>query len=501
VDEKPPLRTVIVEGPLALAMRRFEAAGAGEIGLQILNLPQLAARLSGGFHQPAAPEVLEPAIQGALNEKGFREIERVIELPGITRAVARTLQKVWNADIDLEATAAKGGAPRLRDLAVIESRVRAQLPTATLLPRDLRAAALARIDHAPALLGPLRIENISWVPPLWRKLLNALHGIIPVEWITPTVAEKSWFSGVVKSIDLTNDIEQCDVISCADPHHEVVESLRWVRRLLSTNTAKSREIAIAAAAPAMWDEYFLGLAADAGLRIHFTHGITALSTRDGQRCAALADVLVRGLSEQRVRRLLALSAGERTEFDRLPPAWLRALPRGASLLTLGDWDACSGECKRAGGRLIPKRFFCRCSASLLKDPRRLVKRARFYCAGDHRPFGRQLCARRRHTRLSSRCKTFASRTKAIRQTPWCGDRPRISPRRRESGSGFLGSQAVDGRDAAWKTRSYRIISSPQRNSTPTRSRKLIGAAFRSSSAAPAEDSRYRAVGAVRKETG
>ena len=354
MDEKPPLRTVIVEGPLALAMRRFEAAGAGEIGLQILNLPQLAARLSGGFHQPAAPEVLEPAIQGALNEKGFREIERVIELPGITRAVARTLQKVWNADIDLEATAAKGGAPRLRDLAVIESRVRAQLPTATLLPRDLRAAALARIDHAPALLGPLRIENISWVPPLWRKLLNALHGIIAVEWITPAVAEKSWFSGVVKSIDLTNDIEQCDVISCADPHHEVVESLRWVRRLLSTNTAKSREIAIAAAAPAIWDEHFLGLAADAGLRIHFTHGIPALSTRDGQRCAALADVLVRGLSEQRVRRLLALSAGERTEFDRLPPAWLRALPRGASLLTLGDWERVLRGMQKSGGPANPE---------------------------------------------------------------------------------------------------------------------------------------------------
>jgi len=63
---KSPLHTVIVEGPLAFAMRRYEAARAGEVGLQILNLSQLAARLAGGFAQPITPEILEPAIQAAL---------------------------------------------------------------------------------------------------------------------------------------------------------------------------------------------------------------------------------------------------------------------------------------------------------------------------------------------------------------------------------------------------------------------------------------------------
>jgi hypothetical protein len=37
--------------------------------------------------------------------------------------------------------------------------------------RDLRNAALARVDHAQALLGPVRIERLSYVAPVWRPLV------------------------------------------------------------------------------------------------------------------------------------------------------------------------------------------------------------------------------------------------------------------------------------------------------------------------------------------
>jgi hypothetical protein len=111
-----------------------------------------------------------------------------------------------------------------------------------------------------------------------------------------------------------------------------------VRALLSAGRAEANEIAITAAACEPWDEHVLALAADTGLRIHFAHGVPALSTRDGQRCAALADVLVRGLSEPRVRRLVGLCTGEGTPLDGLPAGWMRALPRGATLVHLGDWE-------------------------------------------------------------------------------------------------------------------------------------------------------------------
>jgi PD-(D/E)XK nuclease superfamily len=322
-------------------MRRLAAAHAGDSGLQIFTLPQLAARLVGGFVQPIAPEILEPAIQCAIGAKGFKELDRVCELPGITRAVARSLQKVWNADIDL-AAAERGAAPRLLDLAVIEERLRAQLPPATLLPRDLRSAALARVDRAPVLVGPLRIEGVPWIAPLWRPLLNALCKIVAVEWEVPAIAETSWFAGAAKPVALNETLDKADIVSCADPHHEVVEALRWVRKLLSMKLAKPSEIAVSAAAPGTWDEHFLALTANTGLRIHFTHGVPALSMRDGQRCAAVADVLVRGLSEQRMRRLVALCTGEGTQLDRLPSGWLGALPRGASLFGLDDWERVLG---------------------------------------------------------------------------------------------------------------------------------------------------------------
>ncbi|MGZ3359006.1 MAG: PD-(D/E)XK nuclease family protein, partial [Xanthobacteraceae bacterium] len=212
-----------------------------------------------------------------------------------------------------------------------------------MLPRDIRDVALEHAHRAPASLGPVRIELLSWIAPLWRSLLNYLCKMVPVEWEAPEGADADWFSGAVRRIPALDGTAKRDLVSCADPHHEVIEALRWVRNLISTGAAGPGEIALAAAHPEAWDEHFLALAADTGIRIHFSHGVPALSTRDGQRCAALADLLLRGLSEARVRRLVTLCRREGGIVDRLPANWLGALPRGATLLTLGDWQrACEG---------------------------------------------------------------------------------------------------------------------------------------------------------------
>jgi PD-(D/E)XK nuclease superfamily len=352
-------RTVIVEGPLAFQMRRRAAARAGECGVQILTLPQLAARLAGGFFHPVAAELLEPAVQNALNEKGFTELEGVRQLPGMTRAVARALRRVWDADIDLAAFVQGGGSPRWSDLALIEKRVRGQLAAGAMLHRDLRAAALEQVHRAPALLGPVVIEGLSWVAPLWRPLANSLCAYIPVEWHVPASADTTWFAGTVTRTPAEAMPAAAQAISCADPHHVAVEALRWIRELLCAERAHPSEIAVTAASTQTWDAHFLALAKNTGLRMHFSHGIPVLSTREGQRCAALADVLLRGLSEARVRRLVLLCTAEGTVLDRLPSGWLSALPRGATLLALGDWHrACErmiwqGEPFQGGAVLVP----------------------------------------------------------------------------------------------------------------------------------------------------
>src|SRR3954451_10974299 len=95
-------RTIVVEGPLAFRMRRIAAARGGEIGVQILTLPMLAARLAGGFIRAAESQDLEPAIRQALGMGGFAELEAIRELPGMTRSVALTLRKIWQVDLPLD---------------------------------------------------------------------------------------------------------------------------------------------------------------------------------------------------------------------------------------------------------------------------------------------------------------------------------------------------------------------------------------------------------------
>src|SRR5262245_31269626 len=94
-------RTIIVEGPLAFRMRRLAAARRAEAGVQIMTLPQLAARLVGGFTRPARSQDLDPAIRAALEAGGFADLESIRELPGMTRSVAWTLSRVWGADFAL----------------------------------------------------------------------------------------------------------------------------------------------------------------------------------------------------------------------------------------------------------------------------------------------------------------------------------------------------------------------------------------------------------------
>jgi hypothetical protein len=100
--------------------------------------------------------------------------------------VARALRRIWDADIDLSAVARDTDSARWTDLALIEKRIAGQLALGARLPRDIRAAAIERAHHAPAVIGPVVIEGLSWVAPLWRPLINALCNYVRVEWRVPS---------------------------------------------------------------------------------------------------------------------------------------------------------------------------------------------------------------------------------------------------------------------------------------------------------------------------
>jgi RecB family exonuclease len=327
-------RTVIVEGPLAFRMHRIEAARRGESGLQILTLPQLSARLAGGFIRPARSQDLDPAIRAALAAGGLTELDRVRQLPGVPRSIATTLTKVWEADLSLEDCGHTSA--RLGDITVIERRVRSNLSAGVLTPRDLRDAALQRVSHTSATLGAIEIDRLSTIGRVWRPLLSSLATMVPLTWRSPGVADTSWFSGQVVS-SVRAPASDMSLVSCATPRDEVVEALRWIRELISSGRARPDEIAICAAATEDWDEHFLVLASDADLPIHFSHGIPALASREGQTCAALADVLLNGVSHIRIRRLFGYVARPSSALAVLPSTWSFGLRPGAALFEVEQW--------------------------------------------------------------------------------------------------------------------------------------------------------------------
>ncbi len=77
--------------------------------------------------------------------------------------------------------------------------------------------------------------------------------------------------------------------------------------------------------------------ADANLDLHFVHGVKVTASREGQAAAALADILLRGLSQTRMRRLSSLLNSSPGPFQSLPNAWMRILPEDGPLASLESW--------------------------------------------------------------------------------------------------------------------------------------------------------------------
>ncbi|MER9947367.1 hypothetical protein [Mesorhizobium sp. M0047] len=323
--------TVVVEGTLAFRMQRVAAAQAGDHGLDVATVLLLAARLAGGFSRPADHATLVPIISRALAEITFEELEKVKARPGMARAVLSSLERVWAADIRL--VDPLNPSARLSDLGHIEAFLREHLPIGALLPVDLRDRALAHIDHARTVVGPLHLHRLVSVEPLWRPLIEALASVIEITWDAPGTRDRSWFPGKILGRPLQRP-EQLICEVCADPRAEVVEALRWARALLSDGVTQASEIAIASADLSVWDDHMLVLAADADLPIHFAGGVSALSTRAGQTCAALADAMINGLSQDRIRRLSLLSP---YLSEALPVDWMKGLSTEAGLFEPEHW--------------------------------------------------------------------------------------------------------------------------------------------------------------------
>ena len=337
-------RTIVVHTKLASHSVRVEAARGNASGVQIRTMDQVAARLAGGFIQPIDPDALQDAVKAALAATNLGELEGIKQLPGMVRAAVDTLDKVWHADIDLAAYK----HPRIEALSTLEQAVLERLPASMRRPKDMVELALGRIQHAPAVLGPIEVHGHSEMSPAWRDLLKALAEVVPVTWVAGPRYVPAWLTETKVKVRQTKpDIPKPTLFSCATPHHEAIEALRWARSLIAAGTARPEEIAIAAASPAELDDHVMALARDANLPIHFVHGIKAVTSRNGQTAAALAEALVKGISQERVRRLFALLNDGSPALAGLPRNWTRVLPMDAPLTTVERWEQAFAQAKPA----------------------------------------------------------------------------------------------------------------------------------------------------------
>lgn len=327
--------TLVVHGRLAMRESRLTAGRDGRHGLQVMSFEQVAIRLAGGFARPIDDESLRAAIQAVLPATPMGELECIKALPGMIDAAADTLRKAWRAGIDLATRAVDH--PRLGAIARMEAAVLEQLPSGMMRPMDIVVAATARIGHALAVLGPVEIAGLTELSPCWRPLLQALTAHIPVQWTAGPRSVPAWLDGtgvtVARAPARTPEV---NTFSAATAYHEAIEAMRWVRSLLASGVSPA-QIAIATASPADYDDHFLALRADAHIDLHFVHGVRTVTTREGQAAAALADIVVRGLSQSRLRRLTALCR-DTSPFETLPEGWLRVLPTDAPLSTPGAWN-------------------------------------------------------------------------------------------------------------------------------------------------------------------
>lgn len=193
-------RTVIVESSVAANAVRLQAARDGTIGLQVMTPLQVACRLAGRFLAAIDADTLAGAATDALSAtppSALGDLASISGLPGLPGTLAATLTKAWHADLDLQRLATeRPGVQRMAVLARLEEAVLACLPAAMLRPGVLIDAALARIQHAPSVLGSVECRYLLHLASCWQRQ----HWFTVVDPDAELIARSQCFAKAIASI-------------------------------------------------------------------------------------------------------------------------------------------------------------------------------------------------------------------------------------------------------------------------------------------------------------
>jgi hypothetical protein len=327
--------TLIVNGRMALRTERLAAARAGAMGTQVMTVEHAAARLAGGFLQIIDLATLRGLINDIILDTDLGELNPMRGRPGMPNACASTLMKYWLSGIAPEGYSGNG---RIRAILALEEAVMEVMPKNLMRPADLVSLAVSRIEHAPMIFGEVVFRNMTELHPVWRSLFDAFASVLPVTWDAgprdlPEFVKRRRDIKRHTSKPLTPPITS---VSCASERHEVVEAVRWVRETILSGVSPD-QIAVATVSMQTYDDLVASVVAETDAPIHMTSGIPALLTVHGQTAAALADAMLRGISQKRICRLFSLMGPGQGVLIELPNDWEASLPPDASLTTVLRW--------------------------------------------------------------------------------------------------------------------------------------------------------------------
>jgi hypothetical protein len=328
--------TVIVNGRMALRTERLDAARTGDMGRQVMTVEHAASRLAGGFLKIIDLATLRGLINDIILDTDLGELNPMRSRPGMPNACASTLMKYWLSGLDPEDYAGNG---RLAAILALEEAVMKVMPRHMMRPADLVTLAVSRIEHAPMIFGDIVFKGMTDLHPVWRSLFNALAKAVPVTWEAGPRDLPDFLKGRrdIKRIRTKEVVaDRICAETCASERHEVIEAVRWVREKILAGVSPS-QIAIATVSLQTYDDIMASVLAEANVPVHMASGIPALLTHQGQTAAALADAMLRGITQKRISRLFSLMEPGRGVLIDLPANWEEELPRDATLTTVARW--------------------------------------------------------------------------------------------------------------------------------------------------------------------
>lgn len=332
-------KTTITFGKVALEAERAALARNGVVGGQVMAFEHMVERLAGGFLRIVDIMTLRETVKACLKDTDLGELDGIKDMPGMTTACADSLMAWWMSGLsnpDFESH------PRMQAIFTLEAAVEERLPAHLKKPADIVDMACKRIAIAPKVLGEVVFLGMTDLHPVWRPVLHAMAGLdgFPFSWDAGPYAVPEWLKtfpeGKVNFIASAAKTPTLSAETASDARHEVLEALRWAVELLADGH-KGEDIAIAAVSTGAYEGIVHTISRDSDIEIHMPNGIPALQTQTGQECAALADILIRGISHKRVRRLYEVASSSKA-FEGVPEDWIKRIPQDASLLTVHRWN-------------------------------------------------------------------------------------------------------------------------------------------------------------------